>query len=93
MTTLDCRPDGARQFRSPRRADERAGMGIVIEARLHDRGRVLLEDYLAQAHVLVIATDDEQVRLALDARRRYGRGRHVAALNLGNGFSHTDLAD
>lgn len=39
-------------------------MGIVIEARLHDRGRVLLEDYLAQAHVLVVATGDEQVRLA-----------------------------
>lgn len=69
-------------------AVSRVESGIVIEARLHDRGRVLLEDYLAQAHVLVVPTDDEQVRLALDAWRRYGRGRHVAALNFGDCFSY-----
>jgi len=62
---------------------------MVIEARLHDRGRVLLEDYLAHAHVLVVPTDDERVRLALDAWRRYGRGRHVAGLNCGDCFSYT----
>lgn len=66
----------------------RVELGIVIEARLRDRGRVLLEDYLAHAHVVVVPTDDEQVRLALDAWRRYGRGRHMAALDLGDCFSY-----
>lgn len=69
-------------------AVSRVEAGVVVEARLRERGRVLLEDYLANAHVIVVPTDDEQVRLALDGWRRYGRGRHEARLNFGDCFSY-----
>jgi ribonuclease VapC len=66
----------------------RVECGLVVEARYRDQGRLLLEDYLVNADITVIPTDDEQVRLALDAWRRYGRGRHPARLNLGDCFSY-----
>ena len=66
----------------------RVECGLVVEARYRDQGRLLLEDYLVTADITVIPTDDEQVRLALDAWRRYGRGRHPARLNLGDCFSY-----
>jgi ribonuclease VapC len=69
-------------------AVSRVECGLVIEARYRDQGRVLLEEYLVSADIAVVATDVEQVRLALDAWRRYGRGRHPARLNLGDCFSY-----
>lgn len=69
-------------------AVSRVEAGIIVEARLHERGRILLETYLASAQVIVIPTDDDQVRMALDAWRRYGRGRHVSKLNFGDCFSY-----
>lgn len=69
-------------------AVSRVECGIVIEARYRDQGRFLLEDYLVTADITVMPTDTEQVRFALDAWRRFGRGRHPARLNFGDCFSY-----
>jgi len=36
----------------------------------------------------IVAVDNEQVALARDAARTFGRGRHRAALNFGDCFSY-----
>ncbi len=41
-----------------------------------------------KASIEVVAFDLEQAEVARDAHRRYGRGRHPAALNYGDCFSY-----
>ena len=58
---------------------------------LSRRGEVGLEElagFLARAGVQEIQVSTEQGRLALDAFRRFGRGRHPAALNVGDCFAY-----
>jgi ribonuclease VapC len=43
-----------------------------------------LDEFLAASQIEIIAFDAEQSRLARDAFARYGKGRHKAALNLGD---------
>lgn len=47
-----------------------------------------LDEFLAEAGVEVVAFDAEQARLARAAFLRYGKGRHKAALNLGDCASY-----
>ena len=62
--------------------------GIVIEARLGDAGGRELDLLLHRADVAVIPVDAAQAELARAAWRRYGKGRHPAALNYGDCFSY-----
>ena len=57
---------------------------IVIEARKAEAGAKAYANFLAQAGIEAVAFDASQAEVALDAWRRYGKGRHPAALNLGD---------
>jgi ribonuclease VapC len=57
---------------------------IVVEARKGEAGAKAYANFLAQAGIEVVAFDASQAEVALDAWRRYGKGRHPAALNLGD---------
>jgi ribonuclease VapC len=58
-------------------------LGIVLEARVPSAtgiARRLLRD----ARIEIVPFDDGHAERALDAWRRFGRGRHPAALNFGD---------
>jgi len=61
---------------------------MVLIRREGDAQLILLEDFLRRLRVEVVAFTEEHYREALSAFRRFGRGRHPAALN----FAQTDLA-
>jgi len=61
---------------------------IVIEARKGESGARALAGLLAATGTEVIAFDAGQAEIALDAWRRYGKGRHPAALNRGDCASY-----
>jgi ribonuclease VapC len=61
---------------------------IVIES---SRGYDGLRDFdlfVASAGIEIVPVDVEQARVAREAYRRYGKGRHPAALNYGDCFSY-----
>lgn len=61
-----------------------AEAGIVLEARLGLDARAVLERFVADFRVETIPFGPAHWREALGAFRRYGRGRHPAALNFGD---------
>lgn len=73
-------------------AADKAGIGaptlvecaIVLTARMGMDTRGLLADFLREASVAVIPFTEAHSELALEAWLRYGKGRHPAALNLGD---------
>jgi ribonuclease VapC len=56
---------------------------MVFEGRKVGRPEEL-EELIADLRILVIPFDETQLAFAVDAFRRYGKGRHRAALNLGD---------
>lgn len=60
----------------------------VIEGRKHRSGRIGLETLLSDAAFEIIPVTVEQVELACEAFRRFGKGRHPAALNIGDCFAY-----
>ena len=75
-------------FDSPERkimsAVNRLESEIVIAARKGDLGSAALARFMAESDIEVIAFDASQSEIALDAWRRFGKGRHPAALNMGD---------
>jgi ribonuclease VapC len=63
-------------------------LSIVIEARLGPEGIRDLDLFLATAEIELVPLDAHQARLARSAFSRFGKGRHSAGLNLGDGFSY-----
>lgn len=61
---------------------------IVAEAKLGPQGVVNLQRILRLARVETSPFNDEEAELAIEAWRTYGRGRHEAALNLGDCFAY-----
>lgn len=59
---------------------------VIVETRFGAAGVRLLDAYLERAAIEVVSVDLQQARLARDAYSQYGRGRHPAALNLGDCF-------
>ncbi len=68
-------------------------LGIVLEARLGAAGALAVERFLRDGQVNVVAVDRQQADRALDGWRRFGKGRHKAALNLGDCFTYALAAD
>lgn len=66
----------------------RVELGIVIEARLGAAGADAVSQFLRDAEIEITAVDAETADRALSAWRRYGKGRHPAALNFGDCFSY-----
>ncbi len=61
---------------------------IVVEARKGDAGAHALAELMATSGIDILPFDAGQAELALDAWRRYGKGRHPAGLNLGDCSSY-----
>ena len=62
--------------------------GIVLEARRGEAAGREFDLFLHQAKVEVVPVDAEQVEIARLAWRKYGKGRHPAALNFGDCFAY-----
>lgn len=60
---------------------------MVLETRLGDSGGRELDLWLLKIGAEIVSVDAEQVDAARRAWRRYGKGRHAAALNCGDCFS------
>lgn len=69
-------------------AATRVEAGIVVEARHGPEAQADLRTLLDRLDVTVAPVDAEQAHAALGAWRRFGKGRHPAALNLGDCFAY-----
>ncbi|WP_299426112.1 type II toxin-antitoxin system VapC family toxin [uncultured Meiothermus sp.] len=61
---------------------------VVLVRREGEAQALLLEDLLCRLRVEVVPFAEEHYREALLAFRRYGKGRHPAALNFGDCLSY-----
>ena len=61
---------------------------IVVEARNADAGIRELDNLLHRASIEIVAVDEPQARLAREAYRHFGKGRHKAGLNFRDCFSY-----
>jgi ribonuclease VapC len=61
---------------------------IVIESRKGEAGGRELDLLLYRAAVEIVAVDQDQTEIARVAWRRFGKGRHPAALNYGDCFAY-----
>jgi ribonuclease VapC len=66
----------------------RVELACVVEGRKGEAGRALLEEFLRAAAIETVSVTVAQAEIAIEAFRRFGRGRHPAALNLGDCFSY-----
>ncbi|HEX6535206.1 MAG TPA: type II toxin-antitoxin system VapC family toxin [Gemmatimonadaceae bacterium] len=62
--------------------------GIVVEVRRGEAGGRELDLLLHRLRADVMSVTAEHAELARDAYRRYGKGRHPAALNFGDCFAY-----
>jgi ribonuclease VapC len=63
-------------------------VGIVLIGRRQSTAEPLFDEYLQRAGLEIVPVDTEQARLARDAFRRFGKGRHAAGLNFGDCFAY-----
>ena len=61
---------------------------LVLESRLGEIGGRELDLFLHRAGFEIVPVDENQAEIARGAFRRYGKGRHPAALNFGDCFSY-----
>ena len=69
-------------------AASRVEMSLVMEGRKGPSGRFGLEALLADTGAEIVAVTPAHAEIAIEAFRRFGRGRHKAALNMGDCFSY-----
>jgi len=62
--------------------------GIVLEAKRGEAAGREFDLFLVRANLQVVPVDGEQVEIARSAWRKYGKGRHSAALNFGDCFAY-----
>jgi ribonuclease VapC len=62
--------------------------GIMLEARRGEAAGREFDLFVIRAGLQVVPVDGEQVEIARSAWRRYGKGRHAAALNFGDCFAY-----
>lgn len=62
--------------------------GMVVESRLGDTAGRELDLFLIRGNFQIVSVDAEQAELARSAWRRFGKGRHPAALNFGDCFAY-----
>jgi ribonuclease VapC len=61
---------------------------IVIESRKGEAGGRELDLLMYRSGIEVVAVDQDQAETARAAWRRFGKGRHAAALNYGDCFAY-----
>ena len=69
-------------------AATRVELSCVVEGRKGDAGRVDLEAFLKLLDPEIVALTSAQAELAIEAFRRFGKGRHRAGLNIGDCFAY-----
>ncbi|CAN5922871.1 type II toxin-antitoxin system VapC family toxin [soil metagenome] len=57
---------------------------MVMELRLGDRGGREIDSLIEDIGIATMPFDEDQAKIAREAFRRYGKGRHRAALNFGD---------
>lgn len=62
--------------------------GIVLEARRGESAGREFDLFLIRANLQIVPVDSEQTEIARSAWRKYGKGRHPAALNFGDCFAY-----
>jgi len=62
--------------------------GIVLEGRQGEAAGREFDLFVVRANLQIVSVDAEQAELARSAWRRYGKGRHPAALDYGDCFSY-----
>jgi ribonuclease VapC len=62
--------------------------GIVLEARRGEAAGREFDLFIVRANLQLVPVDGEQVEIARSAWRKYGKGRHLAALNFGDCFAY-----
>jgi ribonuclease VapC len=66
----------------------RVELSFVVEGCKGEAGRADLERFLNDGGFEIVAASPLQAEIAIDAFRRFGRGRHRAGLNIGDCFSY-----
>ncbi|HJU18305.1 MAG TPA: type II toxin-antitoxin system VapC family toxin [Stellaceae bacterium] len=66
----------------------RVELSFVVEGRKGETGRADLELLLRDGGFDIVAVTPQQAEIAIEAFRRFGRGRHRAGLNIGDCFSY-----
>jgi ribonuclease VapC len=69
-------------------AVSRVELSFVIEGRKGETGRADVELLVRDGGFDIASVTPQQAEIAVDAFRRFGRGRHQAALNIGDCFSY-----
>jgi len=62
--------------------------GIVLEASKGEAAGREFDLFVVRAGLEVVPVDAEQIEVARSVWRKYGKGRHAAALNFGDCFSY-----
>jgi ribonuclease VapC len=66
----------------------RVALSFVIEGRKGESGRADLELLLRDGGFDIVGVTPQQAEIAIEAFRRFGKGRHRAGLNIGDCFSY-----
>ncbi|HJW68121.1 MAG TPA: type II toxin-antitoxin system VapC family toxin [Candidatus Binatia bacterium] len=62
--------------------------GIVLTARMGEHAQALLSQFLTEFGIVTVPFGEEHWRAAVEAYRRFGKGRHAAALDFGDCMSY-----
>lgn len=66
----------------------RVETACVVEGRKHQAGRERLDRFFRLTGARIVGVTPELAEIAVEAFRRYGRGRHPARLNIGDCFAY-----
>ncbi len=66
----------------------RVALSFVVEGRKGEAGRDRLERFFRLTDAVIVGVTPQHAEIAIDAFRQFGRGRHRAALNIGDCFSY-----
>jgi ribonuclease VapC len=69
-------------------AVSRVELSFVVEGRKGETGRADVELLLRDGGFDIVSVTPQQAEIAVDAFRRFGRGRHRAQLNIGDCFAY-----
>jgi ribonuclease VapC len=69
-------------------AVSRVELSLVVEGRKGAAGRLHLEAFLRALDADVVAATADHAEIAIEAFRKFGKGRHPAGLNIGDCFSY-----
>ena len=62
-------------------------LGLVLTSRIGPTASGIIDRFLRDAEIDVVDFDREMAERSLEGWRRFGKGRHPAALNMGDAFA------